>query len=129
MYTCVFAIGRPIGHSPLTSNPSEILAQTVVSVGPYAFNIRRPTRHRFTRSEEPASPATTSVLTALHPSSVIAARTDGGIVATLKSLAPSKWSIDSGPSCSREDIISKRAPESSAINHSHTAASNPGEAA
>src|SRR6266851_302934 len=57
----VFQIGRPIAGTMAPASASLIVAQTVVSVGPYALIIRRPLDQRATTSAEHASPATIRV--------------------------------------------------------------------
>src|ERR1043165_971766 len=60
-YKRVLRIGPPIGTAPSPDRGALIVAQTVVSVGPYALIIRRPTDQRATSDAGHASPATTSV--------------------------------------------------------------------
>jgi hypothetical protein len=70
---------RPIGALPSPESGSLIVAQTVVSVGPYALIIRRPRDQRTTSSSAQASPATINASTGT--SSSIEARIAGGNVA------------------------------------------------
>ncbi|GAQ58683.1 hypothetical protein a10_08575 [Streptomyces acidiscabies] len=108
------------GSWPVGVSGSLIVAQTVVSVGPYALIIRRPGAQRWTSSGEHASPATTSVVAVNSPSS--ATSTDGGTVTCVTS---SSVSAGSGlPGGGRTRV----APVSRAVYSSDTDASKLGEA-
>src|SRR6185437_4680876 len=56
--TCVFHTGRPIGGTPEPPSGPDNVAAIVISVGPYALNIRRPADHRPASRSEHASPPT-----------------------------------------------------------------------
>src|SRR5215211_3730371 len=60
-YTCVFVIGFPIVGLPALPLHSAIVAQTVTSVGPYAFKNRLLAAQRLIISALHASPALTIV--------------------------------------------------------------------
>src|ERR1700678_2408114 len=114
--------GRPAGARGVL-----IVAQTVVSVGPYALTSRRPPAHRAARAGPAASPAVTSVLTPSRAAVPVTARTAGG---TVRCVTPSRaitWPSRS-PASAPGPGTARTAPEHRAITSSHTDASNPGGA-
>ncbi len=122
-YTRTFDHGRPMVTRSGRTGPRVMVAHTVVSVGPYAFNTTRLLPHRRTSSGGSASPAEMMVVSASIPSSVSCASTDGVSVAAV--MCCSRSSVRSGSSgSSRSRGVSTRvAPASSVPNTSHTLAS------
>ncbi|GLZ28502.1 hypothetical protein Lesp02_06920 [Lentzea sp. NBRC 105346] len=106
--------GRPIGAPSVSGE--LMVAQTVVSVGPYALIIRRPGAHADTTSAGQASPATTRHS---RPSGVSPVNATGGRVACV---TPRNASARSSPINLWSDSTSV-APESNAMQISHHAAS------
>src|SRR5690242_20107489 len=82
MKTSVLEIGRPMdGARPSAGSHLVNVAQTVVSVGPYALKKSRPSAHRATISVEQLSPAEMSVLSSGSSAGGSAASAAGGSVA------------------------------------------------
>ncbi len=118
-----------MGGTPGTAGSGPAMVQeTVVSVGPYALNMRRPVAHLATREACAASPAMTRFSTAGRLPSGSWARTAGGRVACVTPNSPirdgswSAWSsMSAGPS-------TRQAPALSGVQISETAASKLSEA-
>ncbi len=107
---------------------SLMVAQTVVSVGPYALIRRRPEPHRRTASAGIASPATARVRTVASPSGGSTDSATGGRVTWVtrcRAISPA-----SGRPGSSSSLVASTssAPDSSAMHSSEKAASKLGEA-
>src|SRR6266436_5992808 len=128
-YTRVFAIGFPIPGSFPPSNPADIVAHTVLSVGPYALIIRQRPAHRVVNSAGHASPATINVSSAGNSSSPNAPKTVGGnVTVVICSRCISSARPPPGITSSRSANTSL-APCSRAIVQSATEASKLGDTA
>src|SRR5262245_39890588 len=120
----MFQIGRPIGATQAPDNASLIVAQTVVSVGPYALIIRRPCDQRATTSAEQASPATINVRSGT--SSDNSPSSTGGSVAWVTFCSQHRRVRPSPPRSAA--ATTSVAPDPKAITISEIAASKLGEA-
>src|SRR5262245_29204585 len=123
MYICVFSFARPIPtFSPYTI-ASVIVAQTVLSVGPYALiNLHSPL-HCLTRSFGHASPATIIVFRGCIVFFAALIKTEGGRVTVSTLCLTINSRIFSGDCASTLEIKISFAPQIRVINHSQVAAS------
>ena len=128
-YTRAPASGRPIGGLTAPASGSLTVAQTVVSVGPYALSIRRPADQRSTSSGGQASPAVMRV----RPSGIgsptgQAASTVGGRQTTSMPAFATSSASGSPGARSASAASTRTAPVSSAVSSSQAAASKLNEA-
>src|ERR1017187_282924 len=126
-YTRVPATGEPIGGAPLPASRVLIVAHTVVSVGPYALNIRRPRDHSATSSPGHASPATISKVSWSRDPGGSEPSTAGGSV-TCVTPVRARYAASSAPIRCPDGTVTSAAPASSAMQHSTANASKLGEA-
>src|SRR5215510_7695319 len=114
-------IGGPSGYSP---RHSVSVAQTVVSVGPYALMKRRPLDQRCTISELQLSPAEMIVCRSGRSEASSTANSDGGSVTTVIARSRKAF-VASLPSHSDARLPAKQSvpPVSKAIMVSQTDAS------
>src|SRR3569833_1077914 len=122
-YTRVPRIGAPIGTTPSPCNGALMVAQTVLSVGPYAFMSRRPGLQCATSAAGQASPATIRPLRARSSVLRSVGNTAGGIVACVTRCVTNSSCSDS-PLIESAGVRIKLAPADQAINISDTEASN-----
>ncbi len=130
----MFHTARPIGGGVRRSDGASgslMVAQTVVSVGPYALIILRSRDHRSTSAAEHASPATVSTMPAGSPSSSRAASAAGEIVACVmrcRAITPARPDRPAPGSSRSAGARTSVEPDSSARHSSEKAASKLGEA-
>ncbi|ODA69092.1 hypothetical protein APS67_006758 [Streptomyces sp. AVP053U2] len=124
----MFVTGRPmLGVSP-TDSGSDIVAHTVVSVGPYAFTSRRPGAHFATSSPASASPADTNDTTDGRSPAPSTPNTAGGNVTCDTPRRATNSTRPAPGSNSPADATTTAAPAHNATNDSAVAASKPTDA-